>query len=115
MPLAVVELRRGPTPLERLDHSPVGAPRLAGERGEKGAPVVRMGAREGLRVPQPRLARAVSDRAEDVEGNPSTGDPGSARVLGSDPEGQVVEQQRALGRPGGRSMQREDAGANSST
>src|SRR5919206_4476039 len=112
MPLAVVELRRGPTPLERLDHSPVGvadhAPRLAGERGEKGAPVVRMGAREGLRVPQPRLARAESDRAEDVEGNPSTGDPDSARVLGSDPEGQVVERQRALGRPGGRSMKRED-------
>src|ERR687885_1888274 len=39
MPLAVVKLRRGPTLLERLDHSPVGvadhAPRLAGERGEK--------------------------------------------------------------------------------
>src|ERR671928_856469 len=88
MPLAVVKLRRGPTLLERLDHSPVGvadhAPRLAGERGEKGAPVVRMGAREGLRVPQPRLARAVSDRAEDVEGNPSPGIPAprgsSARI-----------------------------------
>jgi hypothetical protein len=59
-------------------------------------------------MPEPRLAGAVADRAEDVEGDPPSGYPPAARILGPDPEGQVIEQQRPLNRPCGEPMRLED-------
>jgi hypothetical protein len=50
-------------------------------------------------MPKPRPAGAIADRAEDIEGDGAAGDPPAGRILGPDPNGQVVEQKRALGRP----------------
>jgi hypothetical protein len=63
---------------------------LAFQRGEERAPVGGMGGGERRGVPEPGLAGAVADRAEDVEGDRSSGDPATACILGSDPERDVV-------------------------
>src|SRR3989442_8849676 len=63
---------------------------------------------EGLSEQEPGLAGARADRAEDVEGDPAGGDPLRACVQGPDPEGQMIEQERPLGWPGGWSMALED-------
>jgi hypothetical protein len=55
-------------------------------------------------VPELRLAGAVADRAEDIEGDPASRDRPAGGVQGPDPEGQMLEQQRARGRPGGRAL-----------
>jgi hypothetical protein len=112
VPFALVQLDARPAPLDRPQHAAVGVAddplRLARQRAEEGAPVGRMRARKGLRAPEPRLAGAVPDRAEDVEGDPSGGNPPAVGVQGPDPEGQMVEQQRSLGWPGGWGMGPED-------
>jgi hypothetical protein len=92
-----------PARLDRLQHAAVGVaddpPGLARQRLEEGAPVGEMGAYERLSEPEPRLAGAVADAAEDVEGDPAGGDPSPGGIQGPNPEGQVVKQQRALCRP----------------
>jgi hypothetical protein len=78
VPLALLKLDPWPALLDRLDHPAMRianhARRLALERGEKGAPDGGMGGGEGLGMPQPGLAGAVADRAEDVEGDRPCGD-----------------------------------------
>jgi hypothetical protein len=64
--------------------------------------------RKGRGTPEPRLSGAVADRAEDVEGDPAGRDSPPAGVEGPDPEGQVVEEQRALRRPGALAVGLED-------
>jgi hypothetical protein len=57
---ALLQLGVWPARLDRPQHSAVGVtddpPWLAGQRAEEGAPVGRVGAREGLGAPEPRLA-----------------------------------------------------------
>jgi hypothetical protein len=60
------------------------------------------------RAPEPRLAGHVSDRAEDVEGDPAGRNPPPGGIQSADAEGQVIEQQRALGRPGAGAVGLED-------
>ncbi len=59
-------------------------------------------------MPEPRPAGGKADAAEDVERHPAGRDPLSARVQGSHTEGQMVEQQGALHRPGERTVGLED-------
>jgi hypothetical protein len=112
VPFALVQLHLRPALLDCPQHAAVGVAdhplRLARQRAEEGAPVGRMSAREGLGAPEPRLAGAVADRAEDVERDSAGRDPPPAGVQGSNPERQVVEQERALGRPGGQAMRLKD-------
>lgn len=108
MPFALVQLGIRPAPLDRPQHAAIGVAddplRLALQGAEQGAPVGRIGAPERLGMPEPGLAGAVADRAEDVEGDSPGGDPPALGVVGPDPERQMVEQQRALGRPGARAL-----------
>ncbi len=67
-----------------------------------------MGRCERRCMPEPRPAGAIADRAKDIEGDRSSGYPPAARILGPDPKGQVVEQQRALSGPCGRPVRLED-------
>jgi hypothetical protein len=112
MPLALVQLDRGPAAFDRLGHPAVGIAdhpsRCAVKGAEKGAPVGGMGGRERLRVPDARLASSVADGAEDVESDRPSRDPAPLRVLGPDPKRDVVQEQRRLSRPGGRSVTLED-------
>jgi hypothetical protein len=63
-----------------------------------------MGTCERLSEPESRLAGVEADAAEDIEGDLPGGDPPPAGVQGSNPKGQMVEQQRALCRPGSRTV-----------
>jgi len=91
-----MELGLGPALGDRLQHPAVGVADnplgLARQGAEEGAPVRRLSRREGLSAPQSRLAGAVADRAEDVEGDPAGGDPPPGRIEGPDPKGQMVEE-----------------------
>ena len=95
VPFAPLQLGVRPALLDRSQHAAVGVADdplgLTEQRAEKRAPMSRMRAREGLGAPEPRLARPVADRAEDVEGDPPRRDPPPAGVQGPDPERQVVE------------------------
>ena len=112
VPLALVKLRLRPTLGDRLEHADVGVAddplRLARERAQECAPVGRMGGRKRFGAPKPRLSSYVSDRAEDIEGDPAGRNPPPGGVQGPDPEGQMVEQERPLARPGGRATGLED-------
>jgi hypothetical protein len=114
MPLAPMKLYLRPALLDRLDHPAMRianhARRLAFERGEKGAPVSGMGGGEGLGTPEPGLAGAVADRTEDVEGDRPSGDAATACILGPDPEWDLVQEQRAVSWPRGRSVRCKDDG-----
>jgi hypothetical protein len=109
-------MQRDPRPalLDRLDHPAMRiadhARWLALQRGEERAPVGGMGGGERRGVPEPGLAGAVADRAEDVEGDRPPRDAATACILGSDPEWDVVQQQRAVSWPTRRSVRREDDG-----
>ena len=95
VPLALVKLPFRPTVGDRLQHAHVGvaddSSGLARQRGQKRAPIRRVGGREGLRAPEPRLARHVSDRAKDVEGDPAGRNPPAGGIQSADAEGQVIE------------------------
>jgi hypothetical protein len=67
-----------------------------------------MGRRERLGVPKQRLCGAVSNRAKNVEGDPAGAYRLAVGIQGPDPEGQVVEQERAFGRPGSRTVRPKD-------
>jgi hypothetical protein len=58
-----------------------------------------MGGREGFSTPEAGRSGAIADRAEDVEGDRPAGNAATARILGPDPEGDVVEEQRGVRRP----------------
>jgi hypothetical protein len=111
-PLALVKLGLRPALGNRLQHAaggvaddPLGPSR---QRGQKCAPVGRVGGREGLGARKPRPAGHIADRAEDVEGDPAGRDPPTGGVQRPDAERQVIEQERALSRPGARAMGLED-------
>jgi len=112
MPFAAVQLRLRPARLDGLQHAAVGvaddALGMARQRAEESAPVGGLGACERLGEPEPRLAGAIADAAEDVEGDLAGGDSPPAGVQGSNPKGQMVEQQRAVCRPGRRTVGIED-------
>jgi hypothetical protein len=59
-------------------------------------------------APKLRPAGHIADRAEDVEGDPAGRDPPTGGVQRPDAERQVIEQERALSRPGARAMGLED-------
>src|SRR5207342_2203022 len=98
--------------LDRPQHSAVGVADdslgLTRQRAEESAPVGRMCARKCFCVPELRLAGLVADRAEDVEGDPPGGNALAVGVQGADPEGQVIEQERALRWPEGGPVGLED-------
>jgi hypothetical protein len=77
MPLALLKLGAWPASLDRPRHPAVGIADdslgLTPQRAEESAPVGRMCARKRLRVPELWLARLVTDRAEDIEGDPPGG------------------------------------------
>ena len=50
------------------------------------------------------LPGVIADRAEDIKRDPTRRNPLPARVQSPDSEGQMIEQQRALGRPGARAV-----------
>jgi hypothetical protein len=108
VPFALVQLGGGPALLDRPQHPAMGIAndplRLARQRAQEGAPIGGVSAREGLGPPEPWLAGAVADRAEDVESDPPGRDSPPAGIQGPHPEGQMVEQKGALTRPGGRAM-----------
>ena len=108
VPFVVLQLGLRPARRDGLQHAIVGvaddAIRRAGQGGEERAPVGRLRAREGHRAPEPRPAGPVADSAQDIEGDPAAGDPSAALVQGPDPEGQMIEQERARGRPGARAV-----------
>ena len=82
--------------------------RLPWQRAEEGAPVRRVRARERLRAPEPGFAGLIAGGAEDVEGDAAGGDSLALGVQGTDPEGQMIEQQRSLRRPESRPVGLED-------
>jgi len=112
VPFALLQLRSRPARFDRLQHATVGVADdplwLTGQGAEEGAPVGGMRACERLCEPEPRLAGAEADAAEDIEGDPAGRDPPAAGVQGSHPEGQMVKQQRALYRPRRWTMRFED-------